>query len=334
MYSNLKRYAGVSVIVMGSMMAMTSSANAATAFPDILSNIATVTVGTGYEDSNPKNNTGQADLSFESDIAFKISKTDKSETYTPGEKGQYVIEIANSGATNAVATIGDQLPEGVTILGNIACTATGDAVCGKISEGGVEGSTNFTMVGATVPGSGKGSISIVVDVMFASNMTAPEVVNVAAVSDPQSGVKAEAKDDVADKYAPKSDLAIVKRPIDTDTYTPGGTASYELVITNAGPSDAFGATIADLLPAGATLAEAWTCTADDLGSACSEGSGGNAGDQSIKSQIDVVNGGTVTVIVPVQFSSDRTQYEDSKGGVKSETKSQTIQPARAEAKSQ
>ena len=43
------------------------------------------------------------------------------------------------------------------------------------------------------------------------------------------------------------------------TYTPGGTATYTIVVTNAGPSAANSVTVTDTLPAGVTLAAAATC---------------------------------------------------------------------------
>src|SRR6185369_8775932 len=44
------------------------------------------------------------------------------------------------------------------------------------------------------------------------------------------------------------------------SYTPGGTATYTIVVSNSGPSAAANVTISDTLPAGVTLTAVPTCT--------------------------------------------------------------------------
>ncbi len=103
-----------------------------------------------------------------------------------------------------------------------------------------------------------------------------------------------------------SDLLIIKDDSSL-TYTPGGTATYVLTITNNGPSDVTGAAIADNLPNGVTLSGAWTCSAT-ASSSCSAASGGSAGDSTVSLTADIINGGVITVNVPVQFSADMGDY--------------------------
>ena len=45
------------------------------------------------------------------------------------------------------------------------------------------------------------------------------------------------------------------------TYTPGGIATYTVVVTNTGPSNATNVTVSDPLPAGVTLNANATCLA-------------------------------------------------------------------------
>jgi len=84
----------------------------------------------------------------------------------------------------------------------------------------------------------------------------------------------------------QADLAVTK----TDGVTavvPGQTVTYAIVVTNAGPSAAAGATVADAPPAGLT-AVSWTCAAS-AGSACpASGSG------AIAHTVDLASGGVLT----------------------------------------
>lgn len=103
-----------------------------------------------------------------------------------------------------------------------------------------------------------------------------------------------------------ADLSITKDDGST-TYTPGGTGAYVLTVTNNGPADVTGAAIQDNLPNGVTLSAAWACNAS-AGSSCSAASGGSPGDSSVSLTADILNGGVVTVNVPVQYSANMGDY--------------------------
>jgi uncharacterized repeat protein (TIGR01451 family) len=85
---------------------------------------------------------------------------------------------------------------------------------------------------------------------------------------------------------PQADLGVTK----TDGVTavvPGQIVTYAIVVTNAGPSAAAGAAIADAPPAGLT-AVSWTCSAS-AGSACPA-----AGSGAIAHTVDLASGGVLT----------------------------------------
>lgn len=104
----------------------------------------------------------------------------------------------------------------------------------------------------------------------------------------------------------QADLAITKTD-GSGSYTPGGAATYTIVVSNAGPDPATAAVVNDTLPNGATLSAGWTCTAS-AGSACAAASGGAVGGNSISVGVDLLNGGQATISVPVTFSSDPAAY--------------------------
>jgi len=103
--------------------------------------------------------------------------------------------------------------------------------------------------------------------------------------------------DVADLSITKDDGSL--------TYTPGGTGSYTIVVTNNGPADVVGATIADDLPDGVTLISAWACTPSSTNSSCNTTPSTT---DPISIDVDIVNGDFITVTVPVQFSSDMADF--------------------------
>lgn len=89
-------------------------------------------------------------------------------------------------------------------------------------------------------------------------------------------------------------------------YVPGTTATYTITVTNSGPDAATGAALNDTLPAGVTLTAPWTCSA--TGGSCSSASGGAAGGSQVSVELDLDNGGTAVISVPVRFSPDPSDY--------------------------
>ncbi len=102
----------------------------------------------------------------------------------------------------------------------------------------------------------------------------------------------------------QSDLVISKSDLST-TYTPGGVTSYTITVTNNGPSPVSSATIEDDLPNGVTMTAPWTCTPSSPGSMCNTAPSTT---DPISIDVDIVNGDSITVTVPVSFSSDMTDY--------------------------
>jgi uncharacterized repeat protein (TIGR01451 family) len=105
---------------------------------------------------------------------------------------------------------------------------------------------------------------------------------------------------------PTPPLLTVSKTDGAATYRPGGSASYVIVVDNAGAGPALGATLSDALPAGVSLSGPWTCVAS-AGSTC-PASGGSAGGSAVAFSFDLLPGGSLTVTVPVGFSADPADY--------------------------
>jgi uncharacterized repeat protein (TIGR01451 family) len=104
-----------------------------------------------------------------------------------------------------------------------------------------------------------------------------------------------------------ADITIAKSD-NSLTYTPGGTATYAITVSNAGPAAVTDAAVSDTLPDGVTLSGAWTCSVTQGTGACDPGSGGAAGGQAINLTVDLSAGGVVTINVPVTFSANPAAY--------------------------
>jgi len=109
-----------------------------------------------------------------------------------------------------------------------------------------------------------------------------------------------------------ADLAITKDD-GLLTYTPGGTATYTIVVTNNGPRNVVAARVQDTLPAGVTVNGNWTCSPENPPSSASCISGSVAGTGAtglgnIDQLVDIPANTFVTFSVPVQFSADMSDY--------------------------
>lgn len=91
------------------------------------------------------------------------------------------------------------------------------------------------------------------------------------------------------------------------SYQPGASGTYTIVVSNAGPGVAAGATVLDNLPGGVRLSAPWTCTAS-ASSSCSAASGGSIGGSVVSLSVTLLAAGTATITVPVTFSPNSGDY--------------------------
>ena len=100
-----------------------------------------------------------------------------------------------------------------------------------------------------------------------------------------------------------ADLSITKVDLGT-TYTPGGSFSYTITVTNNGPDAADGAAVADVLEAWA-INPIWTCTASG-GAVCPDPGPSNG---SINETIGTFpNGGQLVYVLEGTYSTNMAHY--------------------------
>ncbi len=240
----------------------------------------------------------QADLS--------LTKTVDNNAPNVGENVTYTLTVTNNGpdGTNNIQ-VRDILP------------AELDFVSSTASQGSYASGSGLWTVG-TIANGGSATLDIVVSANTAGVINnEAEIINADRV-DPDSEFRSGlATDDLGDGLADDDeasveinagvvDVSVTKTSL--NDFIPGGSDTYTIVVSNAGPSDAVGLVVTDNLPSGVTLSGSWTCTPSAAGSSCSSTSGGSAGGTSVSVTVSVAAAEQVTLTVPVVYSDDPTDY--------------------------
>ena len=206
-----------------------------------------------------------------------ITKTDGVATATPGGSVTYTITASNAGPNNgAGATVADTFPASLTCTWT--CVGAGGGTCTAAGSGNISDTVNL-------PSSG--SVTYTASCSIAPTATGT-LSNTATVAPPAGfGDPTPANNSATDSdtLTPQADLAITKTDGVT-TATPGGSVTYTVTASNAGPSNASGATVADTFPASLTCT--WTCVGAGGGTCTAAGAG------NISNIVNLPAGGSVT----------------------------------------
>ncbi len=221
---------------------------------------------------------------------LSITKTDGVTTAIPGNSVTYTITVTNAGPDAATGvTVADTFP---AIL-----TATWTGVGAGGGTGPASGSGNISTSAVNLPAGGSFTFTAVAAISPAATGTLSNTATVAApgsVNDPNAANNSATD---TDTLTPQANLAITKTDGVT-TATPGGSVTYTITASNAGPSNASGATVADTLPA--SLTATWTAVGAGGGTATASGSG------NINDIVNLPAGGSVTYTVSATISPSAT----------------------------
>jgi uncharacterized repeat protein (TIGR01451 family) len=273
----------------GGSVTYTASCTISAAATGTLSNTATVTAPAGVTDPTPGNNSATDNDTLGASADLSITKTDGVTTATPGGSVTYTIVASNAGPSNATgATVTDTFPTALTCTWT--CVGAGGGTCTASGSGSINGTVNLPSGGSvtytascTISAAASGTVS------NTATVTAP-----AGVTDPTPGNNAATD---SDTLGASADLSITKTDGVT-TATPGGSVTYTIVASNAGPSNATGATVADTFPASLTCT--WTCTGAGGGTCTASGSG------NINGSVNLPSGGSVTYTASCTISAAAT----------------------------
>ncbi|HEY2292421.1 MAG TPA: ExeM/NucH family extracellular endonuclease [Thermoanaerobaculia bacterium] len=274
----------------GGSVTYTASCTISPSATGSLSNTATVAAPGGVTDPNPGNNsaTDVDGLGATADLA--ITKTDGVTTATPGGSVTYTITASNAGPSDAPgSTVADTFPASLTCTWT--CVGAGGGTCTASGSGNVNDTVNLP-AGGSVTYTASCTISSAASGLLTNTAT---VTAPGSVTDPNPGNNSATD---SDTFAPQADLGVTKTDGVT-TVTAGGSLTYTIVVSNAGPSDASGgAIVTDTFPASLTCT--WTC-AGAGGGICNPSGSGN-----INQPINVPAGGSVTFTVPCTVSASAT----------------------------
>ena len=275
----------------GGMLTYTVNGTVAAGASGVLSNTASVTGPGGVTDPVVGNDsaTDTTNLSGEADLS--ITKTDGQPTAVPGESLSYTVVASNAGPSTVATTVRDTFPTDFTAV-TWSCVGSGGGICPSSGGGDLAaavtlpagGSTTFTITGTVDP-------AATANLVNTASIDVP-----AGVTDTAPGNETASDTDL---LLPEADLAITK----TDgvaTVVPGDTVTYTVTVTNAGPSNVVGATVADAFPS--ELAPVtWTCSPAG-GATCT-----GAGSSDLLDTVDLPAGSSVV------YTATGTLADDAEG---------------------
>ncbi len=253
----------------------------------------TASVAGSSVDPQPGNNSSQASTTIFLQGDLAVAETDGKTTAVPGSPVTYTIAVTNNGPSDAPgARVTDTFP---TLLTGVSwtCSASAGSSCagGAAGAGNIDRTVNI-LAGGTVTYTATATVSPAATGTLANTaaVQAP-----AAVPDPVAGNNSATD---TDTLTPQADLAITKTDGKT-TAAPGASVTYTITVTNNGPSNASGVTVADSFP-GILSGITWTCTAS-AGSHCSA-----IGVGQILDVIDLASGGTAVYTATGTISAAAT----------------------------
>ena len=210
---------------------------------------------------------------------LSITKTDGVTTAPPGGSVTYTITASNAGPDAVTgATVADTFP--AILTATWTCVGAGGGTCTASGSGNINDSTVNLPVGASVTY----TVSAAINPAATGSLSNTATIS-SSIADPNPGNNSATD---TDTLTPQADLAITKTDGVT-TAAPGGSVTYTITASNAGPSNAPGATVADTFPA--SLSGTWTCVGAGGGTCTASGSG------NINDTVNLPAGGSVTYTV-------------------------------------
>jgi len=273
----------------GGSVTYTASCTISAAATGTLSNTATVTAPAGVTDPTPGNNSATDSDTLSAQADLSITKTDGVTTATAGGSVTYTITASNAGPSNATgSTVADTFPASLTCTWT--CVGAGGGTCTASGSGNINNTVNLPS-GGSVTYTASCTISAAATGTLANTAT---VTAPAGVTDPTPGNNSATD---SDALGAQADLAITKTDGVTSA-TPGGSVTYTITASNAGPSNATGSTVADTFPASLTCT--WTCVGAGGGTCTASGSG------NLNDTVNLPNGGSVTYTASCTISASAT----------------------------
>ncbi|QJB32196.1 DUF11 domain-containing protein [Chitinophaga oryzae] len=205
-------------------------------------------------------------------------------TISAGQPVVYTLDVTNSGPSNASnVAISDNLPAGLQqVSWTAAVTGAGTTVSAASGNG------NIAVTG-NIPAGAANKITFTISAVVDPAYTSASIANTATAAVPG---KTPSVSTVTTQVNNITDLNIVKSG--PQQVTAGQHVTYTIVVNNAGPANAVGCRIADVIPPGLQNVT-WTATAAGAGTSVSAAAG--TGNVDITASIPAGTGNNVTIVV-------------------------------------
>ncbi len=282
-----------------------------------LANSATVSSATSDPVSSNNTSTDDAGTTQSADLQVVKSLTG---TLVAGAEATYALSVSDSGPSDAAGpvTLTDTLPSGESYV-----SATGSGwSCGASS-----GAVTCTHEGSIVAGAGASVVTLTVD--LASDVLSQSISNTATVSsstpDPAAGNNTSTTTDTSTTSA---DLSITKT--DDGPFTAGDDGEYQIVVSNAGPSDAQPTlVVTDTLPSGEIYVVAsgadWSCSDSEQVVTCDDDVALTAGQSAPTIDLEVAVAASLQSASVTNDASVSSPTSDPDSGNNSTTDTTTIE---------
>lgn len=186
----------------------------------------------------------------------------------------YTVRVSNAGPGSADGTVfTDSVPAGVTAMTWVCGNALGDALCPNAS-----GSGSISETIATLPAGGSVTYTITATAPNTSFSNTATATVPTTLYDPDTANNSSSVSTLIGTPTATADLAVIK--YGPASVTANGSLLYTVVVSNAGPAAAHGATFSDPLAAGFGSVT-WTCGNATGGALCPAVSGNGAISQTI-----------------------------------------------------
>ena len=242
--------------------------------------------------------------------ALSIAKTPDGGAATAGALSNFTVQVNNTGAgtaRNVVVT--DVLPAGAAYAAGAATAAPGTGFTeASVTPGPGAGQTTIVWnIASIAPGAG---VTITLPVRPAAGLAdGTTLTNNASVFSDE--LPTPVSDTGSFVLSSSADVSILKTTVQTSV-TAGETIDYVLRAENAGPSDALGVVVSDVLPANVTFVSAESpCTHSAGTVTCILGTLAAGANRELDLQVRVLSGATGSVVNPAEVTSDTPDSDPS-----------------------
>lgn len=216
------------------MITVTINSDAA----EMVTNTATVS-STEFDagfDTNTANNTASESTDVNPAIDLSVIKVDSSDPVIAGNDLVYTITVSNDGPSTATGvTMSDTLPAGVTFTSVTSSQGTAEEAGGVVTAdlGSLASGASATV-----------TVTVSVDPGTTGTLT-----NTATATGTETDTNTQNNSDTETTAVNSSVDLVITKTGSIATVSPGNSFSYEIVVTNEGPSTATDVSMTDTLPA-------------------------------------------------------------------------------------